>query len=70
MVLHFLDKKRGQKFIITRKLRGVAASPIEKPRPQPSKPPPLEKSSDRTMRRSQKKGGAAQRVGDALILLG
>ena len=50
MVLHFLDKQRGQRFIITRRLRGVATSPTKK--------------------QSRKKGGGAQRAGDALILLG
>jgi len=56
MVLHFLEL-RGQRLTTTRTLRGVATSL-------------LDKSSERTMKRRQKKSGATQRAGDALILLG
>ena len=43
LVLHFFDGRRLQKFKVKRKLRGVAISPWEKQRPQPSRP---EKSND------------------------
>ena len=55
LLLHFLERRSGQGFIIKRKLRGVATSPMKKTRPQPSKPPPGSKVSDRSVKQSQKR---------------
>jgi len=53
LLLHFLERGSGQGFIIKRKLRGVATSSMEKARPQPSKPPPGSKASNRRVKQSQ-----------------
>jgi len=62
LLLHFLERGSGQGFIIKRKVRGVATSPMEKPRPQPSKPPPGSKASNRRVKRGQTRARQPNKV--------
>jgi len=62
LLLHFLERGSGQGFIIKRKVRGVATSPMEKPRPQPSKPPPGSKASNRRVKQGQTRARQPNKV--------